>query len=91
MVLPEISTLPPLMPTLTGEADSEATPALRRAPDLRLVVVVPLILSMLAYPVWGRLIDRLGRKPVLIIATALVVHGSVAWVFVQGPTGGSAI
>jgi MFS family permease len=47
-----------------------------------MLVVVPLLVTMTVFPVWGRLIDRLGRKPVLIIAGLLVVHGGAVWIFV---------
>jgi MFS family permease len=49
-----------------------------------LLVVIPIIIMMLAFPVWGRLIDRFGRKPILIIAALLIVHGAVPWIFVRG-------
>jgi MFS family permease len=48
-----------------------------------MLVVVPLCVTMLSYPIWGRLVDRLGRKPVLIIAGLLVVNGGAAWAFVR--------
>lgn len=49
-----------------------------------LIVAVPLLLMMGSYPMWGRLMDRLGRKPVLIGAGILVACGSVGWILV-GP------
>jgi MFS family permease len=48
-----------------------------------MLVVIPLCVTMLFYPIWGRLVDRLGRKPVLLIAGILVVNGGAAWAFVR--------
>ena len=50
-----------------------------------LMAFVPLVCAMISYPFWGRMIDRLGRKPVLVIAGVLVIHGGAAWLFVSGP------
>jgi MFS family permease len=47
-----------------------------------MLVVMPLVTLFIFNPVWGRLIDRLGCKPVLIIAGLSIVHGSLAWVFI---------
>ncbi len=48
-----------------------------------MLVAVPLLLQMFTYPVWGKLIDRLGRKPVLVIAGLLTVNGATAWMLVS--------
>lgn len=48
-----------------------------------LLVAYPLLAAFLAVPFWGRLIDRLGRKPVAMIATACVIHGGAIWVLVR--------
>jgi len=48
-----------------------------------MLVLAPLATFMFMYPVWGRLIDRLGRKPVLIVCTVLFVQGAVSWVFIS--------
>jgi MFS family permease len=48
-----------------------------------MLVVVPLVVMMISYPIWGRLVDRLGRKPVLLIAGLLFVHGGASWIFVR--------
>jgi len=48
-----------------------------------MLVVVPGVVTMTCYPLWGRLVDRLGRRPVLIIACLLIVHGALAWIFVR--------
>lgn len=47
-----------------------------------LLVVIPSVVLMIFTPLWGRILDRFGRKPVLLIAGLLVVHGGAAWVFV---------
>lgn len=48
-----------------------------------MLVLVPLATFMVMYPVWGRLIDRIGRKPVLIVCTLLFVQGAGSWVFIS--------
>ena len=53
-----------------------------RATNL-MVLVVPTLISLLAVGTWGRLVDRWGCKPVLIISAVCVVHGSVAWILVS--------
>lgn len=47
-----------------------------------MLMAVPGLVTMVAYPVWGRLIDRLGRKPVLVAGSALIVHGAIVWAFI---------
>lgn len=47
-----------------------------------LLLGIPLVVTMAGVWLWGRLIDRFGRKPVLVICGLMVVLGSVAWVFV---------
>lgn len=47
-----------------------------------MLVAAPLFAQMLTYPIWGRLTDRLGQRPVLIIAGVLVVNGASAWILV---------
>jgi MFS family permease len=47
-----------------------------------MLVAVPLTVMAVSYPIWGRLIDRLGRKPVLIIAGVMIIHGAASWIFV---------
>ena len=49
-----------------------------------MLIGVPLIVRMFSYSIWGRLIDRLGKKPVMMIAGALSVLDSIGWVMV-GP------
>jgi len=48
-----------------------------------MLVLIPLVTFLFMYPVWGRLIDRVGRKPVLIVCTFLFVQGAGAWVFIS--------
>jgi len=43
---------------------------------------VPLVLSILVVRPWGRLIDRLGCKPTMVIAGVLIIHGGAAWILV---------
>jgi MFS family permease len=45
------------------------------------LVIAPLLCGMLFFPLWGRLLDRFGRKPTLIIACLLVTPASAAWLF----------
>lgn len=42
----------------------------------------PIAIMMLALPIWGRIIDRFGRKPVLVIAGLMVVNGALPWLFI---------
>ena len=47
-----------------------------------LLITGPLIVALIGLPFWGRMIDRLGRKPVALIAGAGVIHGGAVWVLV---------
>ena len=47
-----------------------------------MLIAVPLIASMLTFPLWGRLVDRFGCRPVLVISGVFIVHGGAAWIFV---------
>lgn len=47
-----------------------------------MVVLTTLGVYAATSPLWGRLLDRFGRKPVLILSVLLIVHGSAAWIFV---------
>ncbi len=44
-----------------------------------LIIAVPLLLNMLTQPMWGRLIDRLGKRPVLLISGSSVSVGALGW------------
>jgi len=48
-----------------------------------LLITCPMILAMFGVPFWGRMIDRLGRKPVGLISTALVIQGGVLWILIR--------
>ncbi len=47
-----------------------------------LLLSIPLVVGMICYPFWGRLIDRFGSKPALIAAGLLVINGATGWVFI---------
>ena len=47
-----------------------------------LLIAFPQLVALSCAPFWGRMIDRLGRKPVAILSGAGVVHGAVVWIFV---------
>lgn len=47
-----------------------------------LLVTVPTLVTMLVYPFWGRLVDRFGSKPVLLLAGIIVINGANTWIFV---------
>ena len=47
-----------------------------------LMISVPICVTMLTYPFWGRMVDRFGTKPVLLLAGILVVNGGTFWIFV---------
>jgi MFS family permease len=39
--------------------------------------------QFLGYPMWGRAVDRFGRKPVLFISSALHTTGWIWWIFLS--------
>jgi len=47
-----------------------------------LLIAFPQLVALSSMPLWGRMIDRLGRKPVAIVSLIGMVNGSVAWMFV---------
>lgn len=47
-----------------------------------MLIAVPMVLRAVAYPVWGRLVDRLGKKPVMLIAGTMFIFGPVGWLLV---------
>lgn len=47
-----------------------------------MLVCVPLLVTMLSLPLWGRLIDRFGRKPILVIVGITIIGGGACWIFV---------
>ncbi len=48
-----------------------------------LLVAIPLLIALMSLPFWGRMVDRLGRKPVIIVAGMCVIPGGLAWIFVR--------
>ncbi|MCL2701117.1 MAG: MFS transporter [Phycisphaerae bacterium] len=51
-----------------------------------LFMVIPPLADMAASPVWGRLIDRFGRRPILMIATVGASLSLLPWLFVRPDT-----
>ena len=47
---------------------------------LILLIAVPLLVRMLSFSIWGRLVDRLGKKPVMIIVGTSALSSPI-WVF----------
>lgn len=47
-----------------------------------MLVAVPTVVTMCTFPLWGRLVDRLGCRPVLLIAGVMITHGALSWMFV---------
>lgn len=48
-----------------------------------LLLACPGFVSLLSLPFWGRMVDRLGRKPVALIAGVAVMPGALAWVLMS--------
>jgi MFS family permease len=48
-----------------------------------MLILAPLAIFMVMYPVWGRFIDRLGTKPVLVVCTLVLSLGASSWIFVS--------
>jgi len=51
-----------------------------------LLLIVPLIVHLLTYGMWGRVVDRLGRKPVLVITTTMMITGAFGWLLAEPGT-----
>jgi len=49
------------------------------------LVVMPRLVHMYSYSAWGKLIDRLGRRPILIVALALMTISPFGWFLVGQP------
>jgi len=47
-----------------------------------LLVALPALFSIMVYPAWGRLLDRVGCRPILLIGGLLIVNGASAWILV---------
>ena len=48
-----------------------------------MLIAIPIVIALFSLPFWGRMVDRLGRKPVVIITGICVIPGALAWVFVR--------
>ena len=48
-----------------------------------LLITAPQLVALFSIPFWGRMIDRLGRKPVATIAGVCVIPGAAVWVLVS--------
>ncbi len=48
-----------------------------------MLIAIPLAIALFSLPFWGRMVDRLGKKPVIIIAGICIIPGALAWVFVR--------
>ncbi len=48
-----------------------------------LLLVVPLMVHLTTYGLWGRLVDKLGRKPVLVITTTMMISGAFGWLLAE--------
>jgi MFS family permease len=48
-----------------------------------MLIGIPLMVRMFSYAIWGRLIDRLGKKPVMLIAGGLSVVDTIGWLLVS--------
>ena len=47
-----------------------------------MLVLIPLVVLMLSGPMWGRILDQFGRKPVLVLAAIWVAPGALGWIFI---------
>jgi MFS family permease len=47
-----------------------------------LLITVPTLVSMAVYPFWGRIVDRFGSKPALLLAGIIVINGANTWILV---------
>ncbi len=50
-----------------------------------LLVSLPLLVAMLCVPHWGKVVDRYGRKPVMILTGLSILHGAAVWILLAGP------
>ncbi len=47
-----------------------------------LLISIPLLVGMISYPFWGRIVDRFGSKPALMLAGVLVLNGAWSWILI---------
>ena len=45
-----------------------------------LLIAIPLMVMAASYQLWGRLIDRLGTKPVIVFCWAIYLNGAWGWI-----------
>jgi len=48
------------------------------------MIALPRVLHMFTYGMWGRLVDRLGKRPVLILTMAGMTISPLGWAFMEG-------
>lgn len=48
-----------------------------------MLLVTPLLAQLVMLPIWGKIADRYGRKPLLVIGSLGLVPVGVGWVFVS--------
>ncbi len=51
-----------------------------------LLMTVPILIGLAAYPLWGKIVDRWGCKATLLVSGVLISHGAAAWIFVTKET-----
>ena len=49
-----------------------------------IVLVAPMLAQLIMLPVWGRTIDRFGKKPAMVIAILGLVPVGFGWLFLHG-------
>lgn len=47
-----------------------------------MLVAGPLLVSVVSFGLWGKVIDQIGRKPVLVICVLMASMGGAVWTFV---------
>lgn len=56
-----------------------------RGTDTQLMLlVIPMVAQLLVLPAWGRAVDRMGKKPVLAVASLGLVPVGLGWVLIGG-------
>ncbi len=50
-----------------------------------LVLALPMVLQMLTRPAWGRLCDRIGKRPVMLLSGGFMAFGAFGWML-MAPT-----
>jgi MFS family permease len=70
---------------LGGGADGGQVKGLNQITQLMLLIA-PAIAQLLIYPVWGRAADRMGKRPILVLAALGLVPVGLGWCFVTRDT-----